>query len=233
MLERLIDFDTPQRVIIQRRLFDNGIILLETNDCPIETSDQMRERIANQRLEWFSRMTTYTEREIYDSDCGVIAKRKVRFNNETPYSQKSVINEIRASFALAQIIDQTKTKESKIDGILNEVILSVEKPLGAIIDLSNKSRFTLFQKTDWIPGKMLDAIELPLESSHYYDHYDFTLWCAIADNLDIVKDVAKGRGLLMNDFGSHQTMYKHDIENRTLCIQIIDADRNEFASASQ
>ncbi len=226
-----------ERRIDSGELFSEKLIvgdygLLFTYGCPQEKRSKIVSLVSQEQLNWLEFLETGTQRRIYvNRALDVIVKRKIYTPEKLDivHSQRSVVNEIRASNSLSWVVKWMGQSTGKILDQETKLSLSVEKPYGAIINLKDGTRYVMFENYQGDSGQILhNNTEPPMNGAYFYDPYRWDLWCEIKNEIERVANFAEKCGVIVGDWDVHQTMYRHNRETNILDIHLIDADYHEL-----
>jgi hypothetical protein len=245
MTEYFQDITERSSVIVERRVTDNGFLLLYTQQCPSFVRNEIFSNTVAYGTNWFlhskldhdifpSRRNIYNYQLILNSkECSMILKEKKEYGDnqaqKVPYFTKSLIHEIRTSYALKNIVEKFPIKEINVNGIRYRLNAQVQSAFGGIINLQNqKERYGLFE---YISGQSIR------EEINSFDGWNNTpeskrkLFGSLHTWLSQLANYSIDYNLEPFDLGIHQLVYwetKEGVSNN-IHIGILDTEEYNFA----
>ncbi len=200
-----------------------------TPDCSPRLADGITSILATSISDqWKQPLSTYTLRNLFlvdlselDRSLPQIILKKSRFTGDkNPGSSVSVTQEIQANRKLRDIVSAMNIPPDVLDRHnLSGVSVAVEQPIGALFDKKTRERFTAFIfEEGFDSGERLKHHDDPIES-------DWKMYWAVSDVVDFVKVTAEKKGLVLEDYGCYQTLYRLNPNTRHLSLVLIDTER--------
>ncbi|MEX2012847.1 MAG: hypothetical protein WD967_00415 [Candidatus Levyibacteriota bacterium] len=213
-------------------------VFTPTVNCPRTVRDRLVYLFNFEGLSWLKPLQTSTSRKLFlgqlDKDNyslpNVIFKES-RFAHPPPDSASfqpgSAANEIRSNLLLGAVVQkQIKSGELFPPDGFSSLSVSVEQPLGILVDKQHKSKYSVFYfETGFDLGEILQYTDPPMQGAVNYNPQDWKTYCGIKDVLDRIAQGALERGLVMQDYDIHQVLYRADENTKSLQLVLIDSER--------
>lgn len=226
---------------IFEKYFDSpSITLVTTSYCTQEVFDKMTNLFCLSGFSWLEPLNTSTSRELFLGKLGQVSSelpdvvfKKSRFGhdnvNTSSFQPGSAANEIRTNLFLNAVVqDLTQSGELYPPDGFESLAVSIEQPLGILVDKKDKCRYSIFVFEHYFDlGEVLQYTEPPMQGAIFYNPQDWKTFCGVKDVLDRIIEAALKRGLVMQDYDVHQVLYRSRLfqDAHVLELVLIDSER--------
>lgn len=213
-------------------------VFTSTVNCPTMVRDRLVYLFNFEGLSWLKPLQTSTSRKLF---LGQLSKDSYSlpdvifkesrfahlFPDSTSFQPGSTANEIKSNLLLGAAVQrQIKSGELSPPDGFNSLSVSVEQPLGILVDKQHKSKYSIFLfETGFDLGEILQYTDPPMQGAVNYNPQDWKIYCDIKDVLDKIAQGASEEGLIMQDYDIHQVLYRVNRDTKSLQLVLIDSER--------
>jgi hypothetical protein len=219
--------------IFKERSLSEDFLFVSTFECPQDLFNNLSRKIVNQRLSWITPLNRGSSRELFvgslqdDAEEYKLILKKCKYSNSyghnDSFSSNTAFNEIKTNRILHNIISNLTS--IPVPSKFSSVEIKVEKPLGIIVDMKEKTKYTVFEfERGFDTGDLLN-VHAPLEGERDYDFKTWGIFCSIKDIVDFVEGIARQNGLELNDYSTDQVLYNLETTEQKLNLILLDSER--------
>ncbi len=224
--------------IFERCYQSSSYVFVSTDICTTAIFDRLVYLFDSEGFSWLKPLQTSTSRKLFigrlsreSNHLPDVIFKKSRFegyfSDPKYYQPGNVANEIRLNFLL-DIIIQKQIKSGELlppDGF-NSLSVHLEQPLGMLVDIQNKSKYSVFLYEDGFDlGEILQYTDPPMQGAINYNQQDWKVFCGIKDVLERIAQVSLTEGLTLQDYDVHQVLYRVNTNTNSLKLILIDSER--------
>lgn len=230
----------PNKVgkIFESCYLSQSYVFISTDGCPKMVLDRLIHLLDAEELSWLRPLQTSTSRELllgqldktgYSLPDVIFKKSRFVYSSadSTSFQPGNVANEIRSNLLLNAVV-QNQIESGQLpppDGF-DSLSVGVEQPLGILVDIRNKSKYSVFLfESGYDLGEILQYTDPPMQGAVNYNPQDWKMFCGIKDVLERIAQAASREGLTMQDYDIHQVLYRTNENAKSLKLLLIDSER--------